>query len=73
VIQLGSVDATAAAVRSGQYPFYAVEYLYTYGTPARASLLSAFLSYMYTDTAKSTLQSPSWSDIPCGLTTLCSG
>lgn len=65
------MDATAAAVRSTSTPFHAVEYLYAYGTPARASLLSAFLGYMYTDTAKSTLQSPRWSDIPCSLTTLC--
>jgi ABC-type phosphate transport system substrate-binding protein len=73
VIQLDSADPTAAAVKSRQYPFYAVEYLYTDGTPRRGSLLSAFLSYMFTDAAKSILQSPDWGDIPCSLTTLCSG
>ncbi len=73
VIQLNSVDPTAAAVKSDQYPFYAVEYLYTDGTAPRGSLLSAFLRYMYTDAAKTILQSPDWGDIPCSLTTLCGG
>ena len=56
-------------MNNGQYPFWAVEYLYTYGKPAPGSLLSAFLSYMATDTAASVLESKG--DIPCGLTTLC--
>jgi phosphate transport system substrate-binding protein len=71
VIQLNGVDASAPAVKNKQYPFYAVEYLYTYGTPPKGSLLSAFLGYMFTDTAQSILQSPDWSDLPCSLTTLC--
>jgi phosphate transport system substrate-binding protein len=73
VIQLNGADPTAAAVKSqhNRYPFYAVEYLYTDGVPPRGSLLSAFLRYMFTDTAKSILQSPDWGDIPCSLTALC--
>ena len=55
-------------MNNGQYPFWAVEYLYTYGKPAPGSPLSAFLDYMATDTAASVLQSKG--DIPCGLTTL---
>jgi phosphate transport system substrate-binding protein len=68
-MQLGGRDANPQLVNNGQYPFWAVEYLYTYGKPAPGSLLSAFLSYMATDTAASVLQSEG--DIPCGLTTLC--
>jgi ABC-type phosphate transport system substrate-binding protein len=71
VVQLGGQIPTGAAVSDGEYPFYAVEYMYTYGTPASGSLLSAFLSYMYTDAAENILQSPSWNDIPCSLTKLC--
>jgi phosphate transport system substrate-binding protein len=70
-IQLTGQNASGPAVESGGYPFYATEYLYTDGAPASGSLLSAFLGYLYTDAAKSTLQSPSWNDIPCSLTTLC--
>ena len=68
-VQLDGRDASPQLVNNGQYPFWAVEYLYTYGKPAPGSLLSAFLSYMSTDTAASVLESK-W-DIPCGLTSLC--
>jgi phosphate transport system substrate-binding protein len=51
------------------YPFWAVEYMYTDGTPAPGSLLAAFMAYMSTDAAKSVLQS--YGNIPCSLTTLC--
>jgi len=68
-VQLGGRDASPQLVNNGQYPFWAVEYLYTYGKPAPGSLLSAFLGYMATDTAASVLESKG--DIPCGLTTLC--
>jgi phosphate transport system substrate-binding protein len=59
----------SALVKNGQYPFWAVEYLYSYGKPAPGTLLSAFLGYMFTDAAKSVLQS--YGAIPCGLTALC--
>ena len=72
-IHLDGRDAISSAVNSGEYKFWAVEYLYTYGTPAPGSLLSAFLGYMHTASAASILQSPDWADIPCGLTTLCTG
>lgn len=72
-IQVNSVPPTAAAVANKQYHFYAVEYLYTDGTPLRGSLLAEFLSYMFSDTADSILQGPQWGDIPCRLTTLCTG
>jgi phosphate transport system substrate-binding protein len=68
-IQLNGQDASPLLVKNGQYPFWAVEYMYSYGTPAPGSLLSAFLGYMSTDTATSVLQNDG--DIPCGLTTLC--
>lgn len=70
-IQLDRRDWATSAVKSGEYKFWAVEYMYTYGTPAPASLLAAFLSYMHTDAAATILQSPDWADIPCSLTSLC--
>jgi phosphate transport system substrate-binding protein len=70
-VQLDGRDASPEVVNAGShpYPFWAVEYMYTYGQPASGSLLSAFLSYMSTDTASSVLQS--YGDIPCILTSLC--
>jgi phosphate transport system substrate-binding protein len=68
-IQLDGRDASPELVKNGQYPFWAVEYLYSYGKPAPGTLLSAFLRYMFTDAAKSVLQS--YGAIPCGLTALC--
>jgi ABC-type phosphate transport system substrate-binding protein len=68
-IQLDGRDASPELVKNGQYPFWAVEYLYSYGKPAPGTLLSAFLGYMFTDAAKSVLQS--YGAIPCGLTALC--
>jgi phosphate transport system substrate-binding protein len=70
-VQLDGTDASPEVVNAGRhpYPFWAVEYMYTYGQPASGSLLAAFLSYMSTDTASSVLQS--YGDIPCGLTSLC--
>jgi phosphate transport system substrate-binding protein len=61
-IQLDGWDASPQRVKNGQYPFWAVEYMYSYGTPTPGSLLSAFLGYMSTDTAASVLQSDG--DIP---------
>ena len=40
----------------GKYPFWTVEYLYTYGTPASGSLAGKFLTYMGTNTAKDQLR-----------------
>jgi phosphate transport system substrate-binding protein len=71
-IQLNGRDASPGAVKSKDYPFWATEYLYTYGTPPVGSLLSFFLRYMLTnDTAKSLIQGPDYEDIPCSLTLLC--
>jgi ABC-type phosphate transport system substrate-binding protein len=71
-IQLDGRDASPEFVKNRQYPFWAVEYLYSYGKPAQGSLLSAFLDYMSTDSARSILANDD-NDIPCGLTTLCGG
>lgn len=70
-VQLDGATASPGSVRGRQYPFWAVEYLYTYGTPPSASLLSSFLRYMYTDAAKSIMQGPAYEEVPCSLTTLC--
>jgi phosphate transport system substrate-binding protein len=71
-IQLGGRDASPLQVKNdGQYPFWAVEYLYSYGEPAPGTLLWAFLDYMFMDTAGNILQADG--DIPCSQTTLCGG
>ena len=70
-MQLNGRDASPEVVNAGShpYPFWAIEYMYTYGQAASGSPLSAFLSDMSTDTASSVLQS--YGDIPCSLTSLC--
>jgi phosphate transport system substrate-binding protein len=40
----------------GKYPFWTVEYLYTYGAPASGSLAEKFLSYLGTYAAKDVLR-----------------
>lgn len=71
MVQLGGREPSQEEVRAGpsSYPFWAVEYMYTDGQPAPGSLLSEFVGYMFTDTAKSILQS--YSVIPCSFTSLC--
>lgn len=62
-VTIGGADADFGAVQGREYPFWTVEYLYTYGTPPRGSLASAFLSYLGTDTAKDILRSQAYT--PC--------
>jgi phosphate transport system substrate-binding protein len=62
-VKLGGWDPVIGAVERGYYPFWTVEYLYTYGSPARGTLTSQFLAYMNTDTAKDILRSQDYT--PC--------
>ncbi|HEX4248655.1 MAG TPA: substrate-binding domain-containing protein [Pseudonocardia sp.] len=62
-IQLGGYDASSASVKNGGYPFWTVEYFYTYGTPDQSSPAAAFLLFLTSDTAKSTMQQDG--HIPC--------
>jgi ABC-type phosphate transport system substrate-binding protein len=51
--QVNNRDATVDLAKNNQYPFWAVEYMYTYGSPATDTLLSSFLTYLTkSDTAK---------------------
>jgi phosphate transport system substrate-binding protein len=70
-VQIDGGTASPGSVMRRGYPFWATEYLYTYGTPPSGGLLATFLRYMSTDTAKSIIQGPDYEDIPCNLTTLC--
>jgi phosphate transport system substrate-binding protein len=47
-VDLNGLPDTFGNVGTGprQYPFWTVEYLYTYGTPARSSLASRFIDYV---------------------------
>jgi phosphate transport system substrate-binding protein len=76
-VELGGWDATIGAVERGAYPFWTVEFLYTYGSPAPGTLAADFLTYINTDTAKDILRSQAYT--PCVdrnqslLGTLCPG
>ena len=62
-VQLNDKDANPAQVMNNQYSFWTVEYIYTYGEPDRGLLLTAFLEYLSTDTAKSIMRS--YGEVPC--------
>jgi ABC-type phosphate transport system substrate-binding protein len=76
-VKLNGWDPAIGAVERGNYPFWAVEYLYTYGSPAPGTLAAAFLAYTTSDTAKDILRSQAY--IPCidrhqiSISTLCRG
>ena len=62
-VKLGGWDPVIGAVERGAYPFWTVEYLYTYGSPAPGTLAAAFLTYMNSDTSKDILRSQAYT--PC--------
>ncbi|WKX70278.1 substrate-binding domain-containing protein [Streptomyces sp. XD-27] len=49
--------------RQRDYPFWAVEYLYTYGRPEDGSLTAKFLAFMNSDTAKNLMRM--YKHVPC--------
>jgi len=57
-VELNGLQDTFGNVGTGpgKYPFWTVEYLYTYGTPGSGSLAEKFLTYMGTSTAKDLLR-----------------
>jgi ABC-type phosphate transport system substrate-binding protein len=56
-------DPTFGAVKTGAYPYWTVEYLYTSGTPAPLSLEAAFLGYMSSVAADDILRGADYT--PC--------
>ena len=62
-VKLGGWDPDIGAVERGAYPFWTVEYLYTYGRPAPGTLAAAFLTYMNSDTTRDLLRSQAYT--PC--------
>ena len=66
-VQLDGAEATFAAVNvkptQSQYPFWNVEYLYTFGYPEGGTLASAFLDYMNSAEAKEILRGQGYT--PC--------
>ena len=62
-VKLNGWDPGIGAVERGAYPYWTVEYLYTYGVPALGTLTAAFLSYLNSDTAKDILCSAAYT--PC--------
>jgi phosphate transport system substrate-binding protein len=63
IVKIGGRDPGIGAVEQGTYPYWTVEYLYTYGQPAVSSLTSAFLGYMASDTARQVLRATDYT--PC--------
>ena len=51
-----------SAIKAG-YPFWTVEYFYTYGEPSSDGLLGSLLDYMNSDTAKNILRRSNY--VPC--------
>lgn len=62
-VQLDSFNPDSASVESNDYPFWTVEYAYTYGKPDMKSLEFAFLSYLGQDAGRTILQNDDY--IPC--------
>jgi phosphate transport system substrate-binding protein len=63
IVKLGGWDPDIGAIEQGEYPFWTVEYLYTYGSPPSGSAAADFLAYVNSDTAKDILRSQDY--IPC--------
>lgn len=64
-VEINGLGADIGAVGNGagQYHFWTVEYLYSYGSPPGGSLASAFIDYMTSYAAKDILRSQGY--IPC--------
>jgi len=62
-VQIDGHGPDPLTVRNDQYPFWAVEEVYTYGDPADTSLAAAFLRYLSGNAAKTLLQQNGY--IPC--------
>jgi phosphate transport system substrate-binding protein len=65
LLNLGGMAPSASAVTRSQdpYPFWVPEHLYTYGPPKDGTLMSAFLDYMGSDTAKNIMRREGYA--PC--------
>jgi phosphate transport system substrate-binding protein len=76
-VKIGGWDPDIGAVSRGDYPFWTVEYLYTYGSPAAGTATAAFLNYVNSEAARDILRSDGYT--PCVdrnqslLDTLCRG
>jgi phosphate transport system substrate-binding protein len=74
-IKLNGWDPQIGAVERGAYPYWTVEYLYTYGSPTPGTLASSFLNYLNTAVAKDALRSADYTPCVDGqvslLSTLC--
>jgi phosphate transport system substrate-binding protein len=62
-IKINGGDPTIGDVKTGAYPYWTVEYLYTEGTPAAGSLAADFLGYMKSVTASDILREADYT--PC--------
>lgn len=62
-IQIDGHAAGAESVKNKTYTFWTVEHLYTYGSPGGDTLLTSFINYLNTDTAKAIMQGRA--HIPC--------
>jgi len=73
LVQIDGLDAEPGVIGNGpgKYHFWAVEYLYSYGTPPASSLVATFLGYLNSYAARDILRGRGY--IPCsdrGLTSV---
>jgi phosphate transport system substrate-binding protein len=61
--------ADPAQVLAGNYDYWAIAYLYSFGVPASGSLSSSFINHLGTAAAQKVLLTPG--TIPCGTDPLC--
>jgi phosphate transport system substrate-binding protein len=62
-VKLDDRDPDLDSVIKRGYPFWAVEYLYTYGPPQNGKLVDSLLEYMNSDAAKNILRRAGY--VPC--------
>ncbi|HVK23008.1 MAG TPA: substrate-binding domain-containing protein [Actinokineospora sp.] len=56
LVRLNDVEPNVDSVANREYPFWAMEYFYSYGLPKEDGLVASFVRYMDTDAAKLVLR-----------------
>ncbi len=62
-VQLDGYEPDIEPVKRDRYPYWTVEYAYTYGSPQDDGLTAEFLAYLNSDTAKNLMRSHG--HVPC--------
>lgn len=65
-VRIDGIPATLDGVEDGRYPYWQIEFAYTYGEPAAGSIAAAFLRYLTDQGGKDVLRE--FGDRPCSET-----